>query len=262
MKRLIYYIKLWLIMSKNSFLIIVTEKLTLGFFLTGKILRFSFFFAFIYFLLVGASSLAGYNQNQAIFFFLTYNVIETISQFFFREVYRFRQLVVSGDFDLILVKPFNSLFRVLAGGADIIDLITIPPLIYAVYYVGQMLGPTTSQILLYILLIFNSLILATSFHITVVSLGIITLEIDHTIMIYRDITNLGRLPIDIYRQPLQGAITYFLPIGIMLTFPAKALMGILSTNGIIISFLVGALALFLSLRFWNFALKKYTSASS
>ena len=54
-------------------------------------------------------------------------LIDVISQFLFREVYRFRPLVVSGEFDLVLVKPVSSLFRSLAGGADVIDLITIPP---------------------------------------------------------------------------------------------------------------------------------------
>jgi len=40
------------------------------------------------------------------------------AQLLFRDVYRFRPKVVSGDFDLILVKPINPLFRVLLGGAD------------------------------------------------------------------------------------------------------------------------------------------------
>lgn len=249
-------------MNKNSFLMILAQRLTLGIFLIGKILRFLFFFAFLYFLLRGTQTLAGYTSNQAIFFFLTFNLVDIISQFLFREVYRFRPLIVSGDFDLILVKPFSALFRVLAGGADVIDFITIPPLIYAVYYLGQMLAPSFTQVVLYSLLVFNALVIATSFHIAVLALGIVTLEIDHTIMIYRDVMNLGRLPVDIYRQPLQGVLTYLLPVGVMLTFPAKALMGLLSPDGIVISLSIGIITLFLSLRFWNFALKKYTSASS
>ena len=81
-------------------------------------------------------------------------------------------------------------------------------------------------------------------------------------MIYRDITNLGRFPIDIYKQPLQGILTYLIPVGIMITLPAKALMGLVSPWGVILSFLVGAAAVLVSIRLWNFALTKYTSASS
>jgi ABC-2 type transport system permease protein len=104
--------------------------------------------------------------------------------------------------------------------------------------------------------------LATAFHIAVISLAIITLEIDHTIMIYRDLMNLGRFPVDIYKQPLQGILTYLIPVGIMITLPAKALMGLVSLPGVLLSFVLGVVALHFSRRFWNFALTKYTSASS
>ena len=256
------YLKLWWLMSRNSFLAVLYSKLSLGIFLTGKILRFTFFISFIYFLIKGTNSLAGYTSNQIILFFLTFNLIDVIAQFLFREVYRFRPLVVSGDFDLVLVKPVNPLFRVLMGGADIIDLITIPPLIFAVFYVAKLLSPTFQQVTFYLLLILNGLLIATAFHIAVLSLGIITFEIDHMIMIYRDIVNMGRFPIDIYKEPIRSVITYLIPVGIMITLPAKALLGLVSPIGILESFGLGVVMIFLAIRFWNFAIKKYSSASS
>lgn len=262
MKKIFRYFGLWWIMSRNSFLAIISQKLSVAIFLIGKVFRFTLFAVFLIFLIKGTNSLVGYSSNQAIFFFLTFNVIDVFTQFLFREVYRFRGLVVTGDLDLVLVKPMNALFRVLMGGADVIDLITIPPLIFAVYYVGNLLSPSSIQVFLYLLLLLNGLLIGTAFHIAVLSLGIITLEIDHVVMIYRDITNLGRFPIDIYKQPLQGILTYLIPVGVMITLPAKALMGLVSPLGIAISFGIAAIAVFASLRFWNFALTKYTSASS
>jgi len=249
-------------MSRNAFLIWFTQTKLLVLFLTGKILRFVFFITFLIFLLKGADKLAGYDANQAIFFFLTFSVIDVLSQFLFREVYRFRPQIVSGNFDLTLTKPMSALFKSLMGGVDVIDLVTIPPLFAAVFYVGSMLNPTILHSVFYILLLINGLILAAAFHIAVLSFGIITLEIDHTIMIYRDLTNLGRLPIDIYKEPLKGILTYFVPIGIMITLPAKALMGLVSLPGVLWSLGFGAIVLFLSIKFWNFALTKYSSASS
>jgi len=249
-------------MSRNAFLAVLSQRIGFTIFLIGKILRFSLFFVFIIFLLKGTNSLAGYNLNQTLFFFLTFNLIDTISQFLFREVYRFRPLVVSGSFDLVLTKPVSALFRSLMGGADVIDFVTIPFLIMAVIYIGKLLNPSTLGILYYILLLFNGLILATAFHIAVLALGIITLEIDHTVMIYRDLTALARFPVDIYKEPIKGILTFLIPIGIMITLPAKALMGITSLMGVLWSLGLGGTALFLSLRFWKFALTKYTSASS
>lgn len=241
---------------------VISQKLSFSFFLTGKILRFIFFFLFLFFILKGANTLAGYNANQAIFFFLVFNIVDVLSQFLFREVYRFRPMVVKGDFDFVLIKPINSLFRVLLGGADVIDFITIPPLIIVTIYVGSLLHPSALNVVYFVLLLINAFLIATAFHIIVLSLAIITLEIDHMVMIYRDLTSLGRLPIDIYKQPLQGFLTYLIPVGIMITLPAKAIMGIVGPAGILTAFLVGIVAIFISLKFWNFALKKYTSASS
>ena len=249
-------------MSKNSFSMMLTHRAALYIFLFGKILRFGFFISFLYFMLKGTQTLAGYAQSQIVFFFLSFNLIDVLAQFLFREVYRFRPLVVSGDLDLILVKPINVLFRVLMGGADFVDLITIPPLIFAIYYVAGSFQPSFLQALLYLALTLNGLLIATAFHIAVLSLGIITLEIDHSMMIFRDMTNLGRLPVDIYRQPLRGILTYLFPVGIMMTLPAKALMGLISPLGVGVSLGLAAAGMFLSLRFWNLALRQYTSASS
>jgi ABC-2 type transport system permease protein len=262
LKTFFYYLRIWWLMSKNSFLMMLSQKLGFAIFLTGKLLRFGFFILFLIFLVKGTNSLAGYNLHQTLLFFLTFNLVDVLGQFLFREVYRFRPQVVSGSFDLTLTKPTSALFRTLMGGADIIDLITIPPLLGAVYWVGASLNPGVMQIILYVLLVANGLLIATAFHIAVISLGIITLEIDHSIMIYRDLVALGRFPIDIYREPLKGILTYLVPVAIMISLPAKALIGLTSFWGVVASLLIGILAMFMSIKFWHFALKYYTSASS
>lgn len=261
-RRVRYYVGIWYMMSKNSFLMVLAQKKVLFIFLFGKVLRFMLFMMFLFFLVKGAGSLSGYNVNQMIFFFLTYVVIDTTTQFLFREVYRFRPLIISGDFDLVLTKPISALFRVLMGGADVIDLVTIPPLYAVTIYYGSLLSPNAYQIYLYITLLLSGMLISTAFHIVVLSLGIITLEVDHTVMVYRDITSMARFPLDIYKQPLRGVLTYILPIGIMITLPAKAFMGLVTPFGIFVSISFGILSIYLATRFWNIALQKYTSASS
>src|SRR3990167_6233264 len=219
-KSFLRYFKVWWMMSKNAFIQVLINKFGASILLTGKIFRFVFFMTFLIFLLKGTQNLAGYNLNQTIFFFLTFNLVDILAQFLYREVYRFRPLIVSGGFDLVLTKPISPLFRSLMGGADILDFFTIPPLIFAVIIVGSTLAPSLAATSFYILLVINGLILATAFHIVVIS------------------------------------------VGIMITLPAKALMGLVSASGVIVSFAIGIVALFVAKRFWGFALKKYTSASS
>jgi ABC-2 type transport system permease protein len=112
------------------------------------------------------------------------------------------------------------------------------------------------------MLVINSLMISTAFHVVVLALGVMTTSVDNLIMVYRDLTSLVRVPVDFYTQPLRGIITFVIPLGVMFTFPAKALLGLLSTQTIIISFMCGSIALFLSVKFWNYSLKHYQSAGS
>lgn len=241
---------------------VLSSRFGASLFLIGKTLRFVFFLIFLLTLFTQTELLASYSQPQMLFFFLTFNFIDTLTQLFFREVYRFRHMVVSGDFDLVLIKPVSPLFRALVGGADPLDLLMLIPYIAALFYVAWQLGITPAGAVLYILLLVNALAIASGFHIIVLALAILTTEIDHTIMIYRDLTSMGRVPIDIYREPLRSIVTFVIPVGVMMTFPAKALMGLLTAPSIIYSCLIGGAFLWLSLRIWAYSLSRYASASS
>lgn len=262
MKKLKKYLKIWWKMSANSFSIVLGQRIALTTFLIGKTFRFLIFFGFLFFLLKGTGNLLGYTSDQIIFFYLSFNLIDVMVQFLYREVYRFRSMIIKGDFDLVLVKPISALFRVLMGGADIIDLITIPPVIILLIIYGARLNPNFVGILGYLALLFNGFLIATAFSISILALAIITLEIDHSIMIYRDLTNLGKLPVDIYKEPLRTVITYLIPVGVVMTLPAKTLMGMTGFWEILGAFLVGIISLILAFQFWKHALTKYTSASS
>lgn len=249
-------------MARNAFIIWFSRRNLLAIFLTGKIIRYIFYFAFLYFLVSKTNGFLGFTPTQLLFFTSTYVLIDTLAQFFFRSTYSFRPLIISGDFDLVLAKPVNALFRSLLGGPDPMDFVTIPPLIFVTVYLGSLLSPDFIHSFYYLLLLINGIVIAAAFHIAVLSFGIITLEVDHMVMVYRDLTSMGRLPVDIYKEPLKSILTFIVPVGVMITIPAKALMGLISPIGVISSLVFGAALLMLSFKFWNFALKKYTSASS
>lgn len=229
-------------------------------FALGKLVRFSMFFLFIYFLLSNTKFLVGYTLTQTVIFYLTYNIIDSLSQVFFREVYRFRPIVINGEFDSVLVKPYHPFFRILIGGVDILDAATT--LIYvgiSVYFILQLPTFTPLHLLLYFVLILNSLLIATGFHIAVLAMGILTTEVDHTIMIYRDMMRMGSFPVDIYQQPIRFIVTFIIPIGIMMSIPVKSLFDILSPWWYVVSFSFAIGAIIISLKLWDHALKKYQS---
>lgn len=257
------YFLVWLRFAINGFQSQLSNRFALIILLIGKILRFTIFTVFIIILLSRTQALAGYSLDQTIFFFLTFNLIDIISQLLFREVYRFRQAVILGTFDFYLTRPVSALFRSLLGGPDLIDFITLIPLIAAVViFMNRLHVADFINILIYISLLLVGFVIALSFHILVLSLAVVTSEIDHAIMMYRDVVGMGRFPIDIYKEPLRGFLTFVIPVGMMMSFPAKALLGLLSPQLIIYSAVFALVIFYLSLKVWDFSLRQYSSASS
>ena len=239
------------------------NPLAASFFIMGKLLRFGLFFYFVSTLVTHTKLLAGYTVDQTVLFFLTFTIIDTLSQLLFRAVYSFRPLLVSGEFDHILTKPFHPFVVVLFGAIDILDAIVL------VLYMGitgfimaQTTGIAALHLGLYAAFIVNSLLIAMAFHIAILAMGIITIEVDHTAMIYRDMSRLGSFPIEIYKEPLRSIVTFIIPIGIMMSVPAQALLGILPTQALIVYGVFAVFFVGLSLGFWRYALQYYQSWGS
>lgn len=257
------YFLVWFRSAINGFQTQAQARFAMVIFLIGKLLRFFVFTFFIIILVKRTQVLAGYNLDQTMIFFLSFNLVDILSQLLFREVYRFRQAIVSGIFDFYLIKPINALYRSLLGGPDLIDFITLVPLIGAtVFFMIRLNINNFASILTYILLLSAAFLIAFSFHILVLSLAIITTEIDHAIMMYRDVVGMGRFPVDIYSEPLRSFLTFIIPVGLMMSFPAKALLGLLSPLLVVYSIVFSLLIFYLSLKVWNYSLTKYSSASS
>lgn len=231
-------------------------------FLFGKTIRFSLFFLFLFLLASKTQAIRGYSTNQILFFYLTFNIIDVFAQMVFREVYRFRPQIVTGNFDLVLSRPVSPLFRALMGGVDILDLFTFPPLLALTAYYGLQLQPPLVLVGAYVILLINGIIIAAAFHIGVLALGVVTTAVDHSILIYRDITNLGRIPVSFYQEPIRSVLLFIVPVGIMMTVPAQVFMGIFDPLILLYSVFVSVGLFSLSLLLWHWALGNYSSASS
>ncbi len=257
------YLRLWWFYTTASLQVQLNVRWGLALFLFAKILRFTTFIFFLVILVRSTKVLAGYNLDQTILFFLSFNFLDIVSQLLLREVYRFRAVIISGNFDYYLVKPISPLFRSLFTGADLLDFITLIPLVYAlIYFIYKLMLLNPTSLIIYVISLLVGFSIALSLHILVLSLGVLTTEVNNAILVYRDLVGMGRVPVDIYMEPIRGFITFIIPVGIMMTFPSKALMGILSPLSITYSIFFAISLLYLSLKVWRWSVKQYSSASS
>jgi len=257
-------IKIWFLMAKIAAQSQLTTNAGGILFIIGKVVRFTLFFIFLFSVLSRSGTLAGYSREEVIWFFLVFNLIDVLIQFLFRGVYVFRPLVVSGNYDLDLIKPLPSFFRPLFGWTDILDFITLIPLVgfSAWFAYHNHLVSGISELIAFFLLFLAAILLGFAFHLAVCAVCILTTEIDHLIWVYRDLTAMARFPTDIYRGLVRFILTFVFPVVLLITFPAKALLGLLSPEKVILGVGLSLFFAYLSLKFWYWSLKRYTSASS
>ncbi len=257
------YFHMWWFFSHASVQMIATSRFGVLFFVFAKLFRFLSFLLFLLILNTHTTALATYTPWQIVLFLSTYTFIDTASQLFLRDVYRFRSRVQSGEFDFYLLRPFSPLFRVLFGGTDILDLpLLVLSGILIVIAISLQSPLFLINIMLYVLLLCNGLLIALAIHILILCIGLVSSSVDQVLWLYRDTTLLGRLPIDVYKQPLQGIITFIIPIGIMISFPSQVLLGLLQPFFLVIALFLGSILFMASLLLWRYMLRFYVSASS
>ncbi len=259
-----YYLKAFWLMAKMVVLPDLVQPSAAILFIIGKVARFLFYFVFLFYIVSGINNFVGYTRVEVIWFFLVFNLVDVTIQFLFRGVYHFRYLVVSGNFDLELLKPLPSFFRPLFGHVDIMDFITLIPLIgFSIWYViNHQLAGSLINVVYFLLLFTASIFIGFAFHLFVSSICVLTTEIDHLVWVYRDVTAMGRFPTDIYRGAVRFLVVFVIPVVLLITFPAKALLGRLSAWQVGLSLSTSLILSFLSLKFWYWSLKRYSSASS
>lgn len=258
--KLAHCYKYWLKNNSLSLQSVLADKLSSGLFILGKLLRLAFLLGVLLAIKDKINLVAGYNVDQLIVFFLIFNLFDSLGQLLYRGIYWFREDILSGNFDFKLLKPLNPLFLVLTEKTDFLDLPVL--VLVAGLLINRLPHVSYQEIIIYCCLSFISMLLITAIHIFVAAVGILTTEVDHAIWIYRNLSQMAQVPVDIYAPPLQAVLTFVIPIGLIFTFPGKALYGLLSPVSVIIMISLGIIFYYLALKFWYYALRQYASASS
>lgn len=257
------YFAIWLRMAQMSLMAQLSHKLASAGFLVGKVIRLVFFFAYVVAIFQHTDRLAGYTLVQTALFFLTFNLVDITASVFFRGIYAARHVVEDGDLDTYLTQPTSPLFRIACVCVDFLDVATMLPVLVLMAMTWQRLGPVTPlHLALYLALVANGVAIALAIHIFVGALAVRTQELENTIWVYRDMMFLGKFPADIYAPALQWALVTMVPIALMTSFPAKALLGLLSPAWTLYAFAFAGASLGASLWFWRDSLRHYTSVSS
>lgn len=169
-----------------------------------------------------------------------------------------------GTFDFVLTKPVNTQFLASLGKVVVwrfVDvLLGVGLILYGLNQLDVM--PTGAQVLMFLVMIAAATLLVYSIWLFMVTLAFWFVKIDNITELFDAFYQAGRFPIGVYRGWVRALLTFVVPIAFITTFPAATLIGLANAGDIAWGIGLAALLLLLTNRFWNFAIRHYSSASS
>ncbi|MGQ0504562.1 MAG: ABC transporter permease [Myxococcaceae bacterium] len=169
-----------------------------------------------------------------------------------------------GTLDFVLLKPADAQFLVSTArfqpwkGMNVLTAIGI----FIFSFAKQGRAPSTFGLLQSGLLFFTSTLLLYSLWILTVSAAFYVVKVDNLTYFFGAIFDAARWPATLFRGALRFIFTFVIPLALMTTFPAQAMLGRLGAQSLGLA-LVGAFAFAGISRFvWTRSIGKYTSASS
>ncbi len=170
----------------------------------------------------------------------------------------------SGAFDYTLLRPADAQFLVSTArfapwrALDVVGGVGL--LIYAFVRLDR--APSLAQIGAGLVLLGAGLLVMYSLWIMIVATAFWVVRMDNLIYLLSSVFDAARWPSSVFRGTWRIVFTFVIPLALMTTYPARALLGTLTLTGGLLA-LVGAVAVAALARLvWRLALRSYTSASS
>lgn len=169
-----------------------------------------------------------------------------------------------GTLDFVLLKPADAQFLVsttrfeIWKGLDVLAAFGI--LAWAFHLLGH--APSVGGAALSFALLACAMIVLYSVWILVVAAAFWVVRLDNLAYLFGSIFDFSRWPVTIFKGAWRIVFTFVIPLGLMTTYPAEAILGALAPRTAVYAVL-GSLAFAAVARaVWTRAISRYTSASS
>jgi len=170
----------------------------------------------------------------------------------------------TGEFDYLLLKPADAQFLVSTARFEPWNLVDIAGGIALACVAFAMLGraPAPVDVLLGLVLLVAAALVLYSLWILIVSASFWVIRLDNLAYLFSAVFDAARWPIHVFRGVWRIVFTLIIPLALMTTYPAMAMLGRLEARTALAA-LGGALLFAAVSRFlWRAAIRSYTSASS
>jgi ABC-2 type transport system permease protein len=170
--------------------------------------------------------------------------------------------VRKGTLDFVLMKPADAQFLVSTARFAVWRAVNTVTALAIFAWGFRLLGraPSPAAIALAVVSLVSAVAILYSLWIVTVSAAFYVVRIDNLSYFFNAIFDAARWPVSIFRGITRFMFTFVVPLGIMTTYPAQALLGTLRVPTLLGSLAAAAVALVLSRAVWTASIARYTSA--
>ncbi len=215
------------------------------------------------------SAIAGWNEPQYFFFvgcFFAMNGL--IEMLFLDNCNEFAELVRTGDLDGLLLKPIDEQFLITCRRIDwgTAPNILMGSILMVIALVQMHWQFDVVRLITFFVTVVCGTAIAYSFMLLLTSISVWMVRNQSLMEMWWLFSSVARYPKEIFTgrlaEPLGNFFTYIVPILVVVNVPANAMVRALDPPMVLLIMGAAVILLWLSRRFFHFALRSYRSASS
>jgi ABC-2 type transport system permease protein len=174
------------------------------------------------------------------------------------------EAIRKGTLDFVLLKPADAQFLVSTTrfapwrAADVLGGLVL----FAVAFHRMGRAPAPGDVAVSLLLLASATLVLYSLWILVVSAAFFVVRVDNLSFLFASIYDAARWPVDVFRGLLRLVFTFVIPLALMTTYPALALLGKLDAQHAVQALAVAVAFAVVARTAWLRSIGHYTSASS
>ena len=226
--------------------------------LVGSIFLLSIFFQ-------NTITIGGWNFQQALIIQGVYTVLNGITNTWFNpNLTEIVKHIREGTLDFVLIKPIDTQFfisfRKIAPSGFLEILLGFCLLLYSLKL--NQINFNLTFLLSCFLTILCSILILYSLWFLISTTTIWFVKTWNATEVLRSFLYVGRFPLNSFSFPLRIFFSIFIPIAFITSIPSEVFLGFAEEWKIMLEVAISIIFLVISRRFWLFAIKFYTSASS
>lgn len=234
--------------------------------LVGFILVQSVGVIFISLIFTAIPNLSGWSFYEILFIYGFAQIPRGIDHVFTDQLWIFSwKTIAQGEFDRYLVRPLNPLFQVIVEKfqPDGFGEIVIGTMLLIISWSKLSIEITFEKIILLIFLIICATLIYTAIKLAVTSITFwVKFAQSYMFMVYQ-LSTFVKYPINIYPNWIKTILTFVIPFAFTGYYPGAYLLGRGSLfQGVIMTFMISIISIFIAYRIWLIGISRYESTGS